>query len=474
MTDRKRALGSATFLSLIHHVEPAMPPVAPYFDFDALPVELQILVLEFYLPERPNITMSPKEDNLMDLSLVCRKWLGIVSTTGTLWAKMSIAIGEKETYVARSQAICRRLEHWLALSKSCPLSIRFSYSCDHSKLPTSSVCIRAERLGLQVVAMLGRHASRWQHMEYQCPSTLLRSFSSVEGGEPSSFPRLCGFSLDVTGTRATSSAVDARDLPLPLSRLTQLNLITDYNRLLSLKECLDLLSQCPRLQHSSFNLICDDEIVAAHPRPHCELRSLQIQLRSSGTSEGEKPLSLKRVAQFLEMLRVGELAQLYLECMGDTVPCGAPRLAQAIARCANLLSLKLHDLPMAGDEIIACLQGMNRLTTLSLSYPMWRMGEGHSPVTQDFLRAIGQRVQGGQLKTVRLVSPCPDLGEEDVMRFVSAYIAGNGEGDARPRSFRLGWEKTPSSQLRRWVDDSRAHYGDLDLVITRFRYGWDS
>ncbi|KAL1672262.1 hypothetical protein EV122DRAFT_294997 [Schizophyllum commune] len=499
-----------TLASSNHHTVPTMPQDAPYSGFNALPVELQGLIFEQYLPEFAEITPLRKVDSPVTLSLVCRDWRYIALTTPSLWSGMSIVVQEHAS-TSQSQKLCRQLERWLALSKYHPLFIRLFYAYSGKKTFSAYGGSSADALGLRVVSMLRVHAGRWRNVEFQCPSTLLKPLVDGGGGSYSSdlsvdernariYPQLRGFTLDVTNTPSTARAVDFRNLRLPLEALTQLHLVADHNRLLSLAECRDLLAHCPQLRRCTLNAeLREEDIVgesllptAQHSqptgqhsqpagestKPTCDLEQLSIQLRPSTSTQNDPTRVPQAFANFLDALRLDSLTDLTIEWMGNLVPScdGASQLAQALARCTSLESLDLRYIPLTTDELLACLKGLGGLRSLALTYSMVAdSARLTSPVNRDLLRALEGGAKGGpssqttllpRLRTLRLVSHCSDVDEADVMRFLDRRCVGGSL-----RSFKLLWARRVSSDLQTRLTDMWCAVRGLEVDVDRFRYG---
>ncbi|KAL1706015.1 hypothetical protein EV121DRAFT_269430 [Schizophyllum commune] len=488
-----------TLASSNHHTVPTMLQDAPYSGFNALPVELQGLVFEQYLPESAEITPLRKVDSPVTLSLVCRDWRYIALTTPSLWSGMSIVVQEHAS-TSQSQKLCRQLERWLALSKYHPLFIRLFYAYSGKKTFSAYGGSSADALGLRVVSMLRVHAGRWRNVVFQCPSTLLKPLVDGGGGSYSSdlsvdernariYPQLRGFTLDVTNTPSTARAVDFRNLRLPLEALTQLHLVADHNRLLSLAECSDLLAHCPQLRRCTLNAeLREGDIVGVSlqsldqhsqpaggsTKPTCDLDQLSIQLRPSTSTHVDPTRVPQALADFLDALHLDGLTELTVEWMGNLVPScgGASQLAQTLARCYRLESLDLRYVPLSTDELLACLRELHHLEALALTYSMDADSARFTiPVNKDLLLALEGGTQGDlsllpRLRTLRLVSHCSDVDEADVMRFLDVRCRGGSL-----RSFKLLWARRVSPNLKRWLEDMRCGARDLEVDVDRFPYG---
>ncbi|KAL1721327.1 hypothetical protein EV715DRAFT_262159 [Schizophyllum commune] len=497
---RIRTLSSSNYETV-----PTMPQELPYSGFNALPVELQGLIFEQYLPEFVDLTPVREVDSPVTLSLVCRDWRYIALTTPSLWSGMSIVVHEHAS-TSQSQKLCRQLERWLAISKSHPLFVRLSYNYSGRKTFSAYGGSSSDALGLRVVSMLRVHASRWRNVIFQCPSTLLKPLVDGDAGESTimvgkrettMYPQLRGFTLDVTNTPSTPRAIDFRDLRLPLEALTQLHLVADHNRLLSLADCRDLLARCPRLRRCTLNAeLREEDIVgeslqptAQHSqpagestKPTCDLEQLSIQLRPSTSTHADPTRVPQALADFLGALRLDNLADLTVEWMGNLVPsCGcASQLAQALVRCGSLASLDLRYVPLTTDELVGCLKGVNQLRSLSLTYSMDAdSARFTSPINRESLRALEGGAKGGislqstllpQLRTLRLVSHCSDVDEADVMRFLDRRCVGV-TGVQQLRSFKLQWNRRVSPDLKRYLEDMRGASQGLEMDVDRFRSG---
>ncbi|KAI5894363.1 uncharacterized protein SCHCODRAFT_02500974 [Schizophyllum commune H4-8] len=502
-----------THLSSNHHLVPQMPQNDSHLSsgFDTLPVELQGLIFEQYLPDFTPITPSRKVDSPITLSLVCREWHHIALATPSLWSGMHIVVQDGGSNTTQARRICNQLERWLALSKSHPLFVRLEYNYNRRGSRVSECSrIYPEALGSRIVSMLRAHVGRWQNVVFQCPSTLLRSLVDVDG---SAYAQLRGFTLDVTNTPSTACAVDFRNLHLPLSALTQLHLVADYNRLLSLSDCRDLLARCPRLRRCSLNAEFGERDSAGeglqasgdglqangeHPHSTCALEQLSIQLRPrTGTDVTHVPQAL---ASFLDALSLTSLTSLTLEWMGNVAPScagGASHLAKTLARCAKLENLGLRYIPLGTKDLLACLRGLSGLTKLALAYTM----SGHnpqsaSPVDREFLSALECGTQSRStpqsaalsqsavspqlaaspqapllphLLTLRLVAHCADISEEDVLAFLGPRVAGQ-PGVDKLRSFKFLWGKRVSPDLTRSLVDLRRPFPGVELDVDSFGY----
>ncbi|KAL1732848.1 hypothetical protein EV714DRAFT_282396 [Schizophyllum commune] len=494
---RIRTLSSSNYETV-----PTMPQELPYSGFNALPVEIQGLIFEQYLPEFVDLTPVREVDSPVTLSLVCRDWRYIALTTPSLWSGMSIVVHEHAA-ILQSQKLCRQLERWLALSKSHPLFVRLSYAYSGRKTFSAYGGSGADALGLRVVSMLRVHVGRWRNVVFQCPSTLLKplvdgddgSYSSespVDKRDTTMYPQLRGFTLDVTNTPSTARAVDFRNLRLPLEALTQLHLVADHNRLLSLAECRDLLARCPRLRRCTLNaeiweegaagelqVAGDVSRVGESPKPACDLEQLSIQLRPSTSTHADPTRVPQALADFLDALPLDGPTELTVEWMGNLVPScgGASQLAQALARCGRLESLDLRHIPLTTDELVGCLKGLN-LEALSLTYSMDPdSARFTSPVNNDLLLALkdGSQPRSAllpRLSSLRLVSHCSDVDEADVIRFLDRRCVSN-QGVEPLRSFKLLWARRVSSDLQTRLTDMWCAVRGLEVDVDRFRYGRD-
>lgn len=410
------------------------------FSFAALPIELQILVFEYYLPEFPTVADLHPVDSPYTLARVCCKWRETVLSTGSLWTTMQIIVAESSRSALRSESILNCLSEWLARSKACPLSARLLYQTDNSRSPTDPVCTRAGALGLRIVALLKEHVDRWHDMVFECPSTLMQPL--LDDGGPPKYSQLSAFELNVNNTRSTPRAIDARTLQLPLSRLTQLYLSADYNRLLSMDECLDVLAECPRLLRCAFNLSCDETAVRSRTKPSCNLTYLNVQLRRTIGFHDDHILAIQAFAEFLDALPSDSLTDLVVEWLGHLTPTGVPGLVRALARLVYLENIDLRYLPLTASEVVGVLKALEKLTALALTYSQ----DPHtsSPVDGSLLRGLNFAGDDGviplpQLHSVHIWSHGAHLDEHEIVDFVTPRIRDDGRG---LQVFWMEWDKT--------------------------------
>ncbi|KAJ6586341.1 hypothetical protein DFH09DRAFT_977923, partial [Mycena vulgaris] len=230
-----------------------------------LPLDILQEIFLACLPTHRNCVMSATEAPVL-LGRICSSWRTISLSTPRLWSSLHIAVPPLQGNLGLAlydEKLLQRLEAtkiWLSRSGECALSISLQgpYYPFGSSTPTQILLIRA----------LIPLASRWAHIEFAAPHSVLTTLSHLtEADVPAlkslalneisegqgtdhiqadSFPLLRGASISSISISGT--IFNPLELPLRWNSLVDISVKIGWVGGALITITLQLLSQCPALR----------------------------------------------------------------------------------------------------------------------------------------------------------------------------------------------------------------------------------
>ncbi|KAG6849948.1 hypothetical protein H0H93_003320 [Arthromyces matolae] len=348
--------------------------------FSRLPIELQVEVFKECVGPFPRFSATATP---LLICQVCSSWRRIGRSTPALWTSFELNISSSylpTTCPTRDQNRTNALRRWLKLSGDhSPLFFRVIQE-NSAQFPDTSLA--------QVLGVLAPHARRWRHVSFKMASY---GMSYLQNIPPSSLLELQSFQVDLRGL--SHFAVDIPTTTIPWKQLTSFELSFDYEQLLTLDECLEILGQCDNLTACAINADC----VLRHRRsenpflPGPRLRHLQLNLQSGPQSAADiTRLPASSLVSFMEYLAPMPLSSLSLRWLikrnRDDSWLTEERLGfieSLKSFAATLGSLNLEYFPTSDKHMVDCLQPLQGLSHLGLRFSL--ADRGGDPITDSFL-----------------------------------------------------------------------------------------
>lgn len=434
--------------------------------FNRLPLELKVEIYANCLASYPSL--STKEAPLL-LCRVSSSWRGVVQSTPKLWARFNIKVPNfGATDPTHNQSRMNALNLWLERSRNNELSIRITHSVVDAITDSRSA---------HLLAALIPHAHRWKDVDLHIPS------SSIEPLQDSSLdvlPALRSVTLDMKGLWRSRVPFDVQSLGIPWGQLTTLSLHFDFNHVLTLDKCSDILSQCARLTRCSVNADCTFTTRGRLPHkinlPMLTHFSLMLHW---GERFGITDRAGSCLVSFLEQLEFPKLQSFALQWLVNSDEGGRhwsevhPRFLSILGTVApTLRSLALAYLPLTDAEVVESLAQLHNLSYLELRFSL--ADREQDPITDEFLRACTLRPDGPSpgilplLESVHL--QC--YGARHTATHVIIFIQSRRipiQGDVNLRSFSLVSMKPVSAHTRhileQWSEEGLEV--SMDQVVIR-------
>jgi len=302
--------------------------------------------------------------------------------TPHLWAYFHIHLQEQgATDITKNRNRLTVLALWLARSKGYPLSITIT----HDSLGQSS-----DRRSAQLLDALIPHAYRWKNIHLGIPSW---TFDLLQ---ERNVPALESLALNMKGLRGPAKSFDILALRLPWARLTGLDLHLDATSLLTLDDCLTVLTQCVVLSKCTLNVSCAFNPSSILPEklalPH--LRHLYLTLQQSVEKKQLAETAESSLVLFLEQLRPPQLETLRLDWLikrdeeSDSHWSGVQtRFISVLGGLGHtLLSFSLSYLPVTESRLLGILADLPNVAHLQLRFSL--ADTEHDPITDVFLSAL--------------------------------------------------------------------------------------
>ncbi|KAF8075979.1 hypothetical protein FPV67DRAFT_1444760 [Lyophyllum atratum] len=212
--------------------------------FDRLPLELKVEIFDSLMRSTSYPVLSTEEAPLL-LCRVSSSWRAIVRCTPRLWARFGVNIPEFGVIDStHDQNRMKALELWLKRSRNNALSIRINHT------PVGHI---SDYRSAKLLAALAPHAHRWQDVDFHIPSSSVELLQDLSLG---ALPALRSVTLDMKGLWRPRVPFDLQAIGIPWGQLTGLSLHFDVDHLLTLNQCLDILSRCANLSRCTMNADC--------------------------------------------------------------------------------------------------------------------------------------------------------------------------------------------------------------------------
>ncbi|KAG6813199.1 hypothetical protein H0H92_013319 [Tricholoma furcatifolium] len=408
---------------------PIQPPSSP---FDRLPVELVIEVFERCLDSYPRLTA--KDAPLLFCS-VSSSWRRIALDTPTLWTRFEFDTSNRATSSPNEDKNgMAALRLWLERSKTSLISFRVSH--DIKK------CIPGT-LSMQVLAELVVHSHRWENVAFgllpNCGAPILERIL------PGNLLGLKSISLNMKGL--WSSPFEIQASAIPWNQLTALNFSFDYEQLLTLDQCLDVLAQCRNLLRCTINADCVFRSQSRANIAKATLPRLQhFELSLQSGSRFEVPSATSSMVSFLQQLELPRLTLLGLHWLvngSENIPRWSTetrsKLTSILASLApTLRSLRLSYLPLSDQDLIGCIQQVQYLSNLDLRFSL--ADKEADPITGAFLRASTRSTENTSskylplLESLHIQTHSAHCTSGEIIDLIESRLKA-GSGEAKLRSF---------------------------------------
>lgn len=314
-----------------------------------------------------------------------------MQSTPKLWASFEVDVPDiAATDSTRHPNRINSMNLWLERSRKNPLSVRIRHN------PVGRV---PDYRSAHILAALIPHAHRWKDIHFHVPSS---SIGLLQESQPHNFPALRSVTLEMRGLWNSIVPLDVRALGIPWGQLTGLSLYLDYNHLLTLNECLDILGQCRSLSRCTLNADCTfdtDPSVRADKLTLPTLKGLHLILQYGDQAQnGMLSTNTPELAlvSFLEQLELAQLEALSIEWLIQSNR-SSMHWTDTHSRFVTILSsltptlqsLSLAYLPITELEVLDCLSQLPNLTYLSIRSSLAE--REHDPVGDKLLRACTLR-----------------------------------------------------------------------------------
>ena len=302
-----------------------------------------------------------------------------------LWAHFHIHLREQgATDITKNRNRLTVLAFWLARSRGYPLSITIT----HDPLGQLS-----DHRSAQLLDALIPHAHRWKSIHLGIPSW------TFELLQERNFPALGSLTLDMKGLRGPAKSFDFLALRLPWAQLTGLDLHLDATSLLTLDDCLIILTQCVVLSKCTLNVSCAFNPSSSLPEKlalPC-LRHLYLTLQSFEKQLVETAES--SMVLFLEQLRLPQLETLKLDWLIRRDEQSDNHWSRVQTRFISvlgglghsLLSFSLSYFPVTESQLLDVLAHLPNVAHLHLRFSL--ADTEHDPITDGFLIALTQGLE---------------------------------------------------------------------------------
>jgi hypothetical protein len=351
--------------------------------FQRLPVELQAEV--FTRCTLPYSRISTK-DAPLSLCQVCTSWKNLIQSTPSLWSRFEINVrvfgninSERHRHFLNTMVL------WLKRSTTYTLSIRIIHQ------PVG--CTSDPRF-LRLLTMLIPHICRLRDIEVLTPISSITPFQRPLSDD---FPSLRSLTLVTSkGQYHSESDLNIPALGIPWCQLTLLHLRLAYNHLLTLDECLDILTESVNLVMCTIN--ADSTFDRGSRRCHKVTLPMLgyfhlILERGGQTNTGSTSIETPQscLISLLDHLHLTKLHTLTVECLVQDASNewhwinARPILISKLGYLGTTLKcLTLTYLPLMEQEILDLVRLPN-LLQLDLRFSL---AEGeHDPISDDFLHA---------------------------------------------------------------------------------------
>ncbi|KAF5320668.1 hypothetical protein D9619_001195 [Psilocybe cf. subviscida] len=344
--------------------------------FNTLPLELQIEIFSLCAP--PFAHLSDVNEAPLLLTRVCKSWRTLVSSTPRLWSSFEIELTGSGPRTALASAhdvdTVKDMKRWLQMSKSYPVSARIIH------LPVGR---SPDLRSAQLVGLLIPEAHRWRVVEFVIPAL---SMTALQQSLPRNTPSLRSLTLQLNGAASTDTPFDLSKLNIPWHQLTTLNLRLEYDNLITLDKCLDILSQTRALRRCSFDAFCTlDNAADAITLPTLEELHLNLHGKNGTSTSTNRPSV--RFTTFLNLLDIPALNVFRVEWLVKEELAWSQAHSQFTSflgkASQTLQTLSLEYLPLSERELLQCLSCVPNATRLDLRFSLSNV-EG-DPITDTLL-----------------------------------------------------------------------------------------
>ena len=416
--------------------------------FEHLPFELQVEV--FTHCTLPYSRVSTKDAPIL-LCQVCTSWQNLTQSTPSLWSRFEIdvrVVGDIDS--KRHRHFLNTMVRWLKRSTAYPLSIRIIHQ------PVDTIL---DPRFLRLFTMLLPYTPRLRDLEVLAPISSLTPFQRPLCGV---FPSLRSLTLMTSkGQHHLDPVLDISSLGIPWCQLTMLDIRLAHDHLLTLDECLDILTESVNLVNCTMNACsafdgenrhCQQLVLRVLGYFHLILERGQVTTNASS----ETPQSC--LISFLERLHPAKLHTLVVEWL---VPDTSdewhwinppPILVSKLGNLgATFERLTLTYLPLAEQELLHCLARLPNLLQLDLRFSL---AEGeHDPISDDFLRTCTTSFNSNflpLLETMHLQCRGGRCNISLIVGLIQSRWTPENDGNTRLRSFALiSMKPIPSDVLQR-------------------------
>lgn len=344
--------------------------------FHTLPLELQIEIFSLCAP--PVARLSDVNEAPLLLTRVCKSWRTLVFSTPKLWSSFEVEVtgsgSRTGSASARDADTVRDLKRWLKLSKSYPVSARIA----HMPIGRSPDLRSAQLIGLLIP-----EAHRWRHVEFILPAL---NMSALQQSLPRDTPSLRSLTLQLNGAASPDTPFNLSKLNIPWHQLTTLNLRLEYDNLITLDQCLDILSQTRALRRCSFDAFCTfDNEADAIALPMLEELHLNVHGKNGTTVSTIHPAI--RLTTFLNLLDIPVLNAFRVEWLLKEDSSWSQAHVQFVSFLgrvsSTLQTLSLEYLPLSERKLLQCLSCVPDITRLDLRFSLSNVED--DPITDALL-----------------------------------------------------------------------------------------
>jgi len=329
------------------------------------------------------------------------------------------------------------------------------------------------------------HAARWHRIHLLVPSACI---IPLQHNLPDTFPSLETLTLDMKGVWLSTLPLSIHALGIHWAQLTQLHLHLDVTHLLTLDDCLDILSESTKLTRCVMNANCvfGDRHRNSQRIALPKLRHLHLILQGgtqtyvNGLRVSETPDSC--LVAFLHTLGLAKLTTLGLDWLVQW-DSDNRYWSESHSRFISFLdystpfleNLRLAYLPLVETEVLECIAYLPHLMQLELLFSLG--DKEHDPITDHFICALSLP-NSLELRTSRLLPQLVSINlqchgascnESSLVGLIESRWTGDLLAGVELKAFHFLSLQPVTKRLRRrikgWKDEGLDV--DIDFVIIR-------
>ncbi|KAF8956458.1 hypothetical protein BDZ97DRAFT_2062919 [Flammula alnicola] len=307
-----------------------------------LPPEISSEIFHLCIPEHIidiDLQYEPRENAIsapLILSSVCQKWRQIAQTTPKLWTSVPLRLSPKN-----HSSLPQLAKEWIGRSGQLLLSIRLFV---HPGFLTHTAF-------RPLIAIINQHSTRWRHLNYEGPSSLLSDLVGNSRGAS----QLQTLKLRPSASRSEGRFKLTNFKPAPamleISQLRLKSVVIEWNNVTHVKtihlhidECWELFRRAPRMTHCLLEDIRKNQLHDQFPMPRTPILHPTLQVLELVPSIYYNDL-------FLDNVILPSL-QSYTS-HGDGRPLNTPSLVSLFFRSScSLQKLSLLDVKLDDTDLV--------------------------------------------------------------------------------------------------------------------------